>query len=536
MLWFQEVNYLSVFLLKFKIRLLLLVVVTGVSAAYLWGNLTLAQQLKGKHVSQAASQETNLKGEPDAFLSPYSIKLQRSRSPLPLTRALRLPLLLPLVLGLALVAGILLLSYSQLAVRYWQTGPVLSSSVVSHFNLKMIGQFGASWMKQFWWLGGALGLVIALVIQPRFWLRAIALTFSLLFGWLISKQWAILLQCLHPTLFHQTDPLFGRDIAFYIFALPLWELLELWLFGLFLYGFIAVVLTYLLAGNSLSQGSFSGFSPAQQRHLYGVGSGLMAAIALSYWLGRYELVYSPRGVSFGASYTDVAAQLPFYTGLCLAALAIAGYLLWQTIFWHPTVWHPKSPHPVWIKSGLAVFGGLVVASLAVPEAMQYLVVQPNELARERPFIERTIAYTRQAFGLEVIDAKSFNPQGRLTEADLTANALTIRNIRLWDQRPLLETNRQLQQIRPYYRFPDADVDRYALQTDVLDRSPQAIDAFDAGSKNLNRTTSSPDRRSGIGLQCCTPRSPNLGKPSFDLHPRLWLHAEPCQHSRSRWFA
>ncbi|XGV97479.1 MAG: UPF0182 family protein [Leptolyngbya sp. BL-A-14] len=475
-LWFQEVNYLSVLLLKFQVRLLLLVVVTGCSVAYLWGNLALAQQFKDRRTTETASQEKKQEGEPDAFLSPYSVKLQRSRSPLQSTRALRLPLLLPLVLGLALIAGILLLSYGQLAVHYWQTGPIRSSSVVSHFNfsqfnLKIAGQFGASWMETLWWLGGLVSIAIALIIHPRFWLRALALTFSLLFGWLISKQWAILLQWLQPTAFNNADPLFGRDIAFYIFALPLWELLELWLFGLFLYGFIAVVLTYLLAGNSLSQGRFAGFSPAQQRHLSGVGSGLMMAIAFSYWLGRYELVYSPRGVSFGASYTDVAAQLPFYTGLSLAALAIAGYLLWQTIFWHPTVWHPKSPHPRWAKLGLAVFGGLVVASLAVPEAMQYLVVQPNELARERPFIERTIAYTRQAFGLEVIDAKSFNPQGRLTEADLTANALTIRNIRLWDQRPLLETNRQLQQIRPYYRFPDADVDRYALQTDVLDRSP-----------------------------------------------------------------
>jgi uncharacterized membrane protein (UPF0182 family) len=103
--------------------------------------------------------------------------------------------------------------------------------------------------------------------------------------------------------------------------------------------------------------------------------------------------------------------------------------------------------------------------------VQYLVVQPNELARERPFIQRTIALTRQAFGLQAIDASDFNPQGQLTQADLAANDLTIRNIRLWDQRPLLETNRQLQQIRPYYRFPDADIDRYALQIDAPARPP-----------------------------------------------------------------
>jgi len=200
----------------------------------------------------------------------------------------------------------------------------------------------------------------------------------------------------------------------------------------------------------------------------------MGTVAFSYWLSRYELLYSPRGVSFGASYTDVTAQLPFYTGLSLLALAIALYLLWRTVFWQH-----KSHHQRWVNLGLGLFGILIVASIAVPEAVQYLVVQPNELVQERPFIERSIALTRQAFGLDGIDAINFNPQGELTEADLAANELTIRNIRLWDQQPLLQTNRQLQQIRPYYRFPGADIDRYNLQTDVPDppsATPQDLSA------------------------------------------------------------
>ena len=106
--------------------------------------------------------------------------------------------------------------------------------------------------------------------------------------------------------------------------------------------------------------------------------------------------------------------------------------------------------------------------------MQRLVVQPNELAREQPYLQRSIAFTQQAFNLKTIEAKTFDPEGKLTYADLQANNLTIRNIRLWDTRPLLQTNRQLQQIRLYYKFPDADIDRYTLTTDVGTQDQQVI--------------------------------------------------------------
>jgi uncharacterized protein len=461
MLWFQEVSYLSVFLLKFRVRLVLFVVGTGLTGLYLLGNLALAQRLKYPPMA----------GYPNAAvrepaLPPYHVERSRALpSPLPSTAALGFRSLLPLTIGLSVLMGLLLMYYGQLAIHYWQHDPTLSGSFESHPSVKPFWQTIAQLSGHLWLLGGALGLVVALLRYPRLGLSTIATILSILFGWLLSKQWAVVLQALHATSFNSTEPLFGRDISFYIFALPLGELVELWLLGLFLYGVIGVALTYLLSSDSLSQGSFPGFSLAQQRHLYGVGSGLMGAMALSCWLSRYQLLYSPRGVSFGASYTDVVAQLPAYTALSLVALAIALFLLWRTC-------RPSKTSPLrWVKLSFGLFGLLLLVSVVVPEVIQYLVVQPNELARERPFIARTIALTRQAFDLEVIDASNFNPQGQLTAADLTANELTVRNIRLWDQRPLLETNRQLQQIRPYYRFPDADIDRYTLQTDASARPP-----------------------------------------------------------------
>jgi uncharacterized membrane protein (UPF0182 family) len=473
-LWFQEVRYLSAFLLKFQIRLLLLGTVTGCTAIYLLGNLALARRLKYPQVFPESIPKQEIRDPDRKLRSPYPKLLpQAPTSAIPVTNALRLRSLLPLVIGLSVVVSFLLLHYSQLAASYWQDGAILSSTVVSCLNAQNLWQALTQFTSQVWPMAGVVGVGIAVLLYPQVLLNAIAVVLSILLGWLLSKHWAAILQYLQPTSFNNSDPLFGRDISFYIFSLPFWQLLELWLFGLFLYGFIAVTLTYLLSAKSLSEGIFPGFSSAQQRHLYGVSSGLMGAIALSYWLSRYELLYSPRGVTFGASYTDVIIQLPANTILSLLALAIAVYLLWCTVFWRP-----KSPRRHWVSIGLGVFGGLVIAAVIVPETVQYLVVQPNELARERPYIERAIALTRQAFGLEMIDAKNFDPKGQLAEADLRANDLTIRNIRLWDQRPLLETNRQLQQIRPYYRFPNADIDRYTLKTDVpprrLEESPENV--------------------------------------------------------------
>jgi uncharacterized protein len=466
--WFQEVHYLPAFLLKLGVRLVLILIVTGFSALYLLGNLALAYRLKYP-ADLVVNQSPEENGHYRDVRTVYKFRTPVLDRPLvssaPPTRTLRLRLLLPLLMLLSLVLGLLLVYYGQLAVQYWQTGPTLSTTFVSRLNPAALFQTDFQQFTQLWLIVCVLAVAFAILIYPRL-LVVVAAAFSLLLGWLMSKQWAVALQYLHPTAFNANEPLFNRDIGFYIFSLPLWELLELWLFGLCLHGFIAVLLTYLLSGDSLSQGTFPGFSSVQQRHLYGMGGGLMLAITLSYWLSRYELLYSPRGVAFGASYTDSTVQLPIYTVLSLLTFALALYFLGRVV-----IWRSKFSRRHWVAFGLGAVGFLMLLGVLLPEVVQYLVVQPNELARERPFIERTIALTRQAFGLEAIDATNFDPQGELTEADLVANELTVRNIRLWDQRPLLETNRQLQQIRPYYRFPDADIDRYTLQTDVPAQTP-----------------------------------------------------------------
>ncbi|MEJ6483456.1 UPF0182 family protein [Nostoc punctiforme UO1] len=472
--WFQEVGYLQVFLLRVVTRGVLWVIVAGVTAAYLLLNLALAQRLKYSQslkIEEVKREEAELTSEFTSFLSPHYPRRNETQTFAPQRfKKLRLRGLLLLTLILSLLIGLMLAHYGQIALSYWHS-PVNQGilPIPALFRLETIWQLLRQIVSQVWYVGLIVGVAIAILIYPQFLLTAIAVVFSPSFAFILFQHWPKVLQYFHPTPFNSTDPLFGRDISFYVFSLPIWELLELWLMGLCLYGFVAVALTYLLSADSLSQGIFPGFSSQQQRHLFGMGGLLMLVVALSYWQSRYELVYSSRGVSYGASYTDVTAQLPAYSILCVVAVAIAFYLLWRTLFWKP-----KSRYRPLVFYGLGIYLVFVVAAdVVLPTVVQYLIVQPNELQREQPYIQRTIALTRQAFDLEAIDTRGFNPQGTLTEADIQKNDLTIRNIRLWDQRPLLETNRQLQQIRPYYRFPDADIDRYTLKTDVTSRRPSA---------------------------------------------------------------
>lgn len=474
--WFQEVGYLSVFLWRLATQGVLWVGITGVTIAYFLVNLKIAQRYRyhepiediGEYDRKVKTQRA--KRLQDARLgrllpSPAASDKPQTR---PIRIALRLRTLLPIALGFSLLIGLMLAHYSQLALSYWQMSATTVPTTVPTFDITVIFQIGQQLSSQILYLVIACSASATLLIYPRILFKVIAVALSILLGFIVSQHWAKVLQFLQPTAFNLTDPLFNQDISFYIFSLPVAELLALWWVGLSVYGFVSVLLTYLLSGKSLNQGWFPGFTPQQQRHLYAVGSVLMFAIAFTYWLKRYQLLYSTQGVTFGANYTAVMAQLPAYTALGLVSVAIATYLLVRWIIWQPT---SKRRH--WVIIGFWIYGILSIAGVVIPEVVQNLVVSPNELVREQPYIQRTIALTRQAFGLEAIDAQTFNPEGQLTEADLRANDLTIRNIRLWDQRPLLDTNRQLQQIRLYYRFPDADIDRYTLQTEAPAQRPSA---------------------------------------------------------------
>ena len=396
-----------------------------------------------------------------------------------LRAGLGLRLLLPLALALGIVVGGTLLYHIQLAVtevRMVRAPIPVPLGLNFHNNWLLVQRLVGQPIEL-----GVLGVsAIAMLAFPKTLIRLGAVALSVSFAIIAAEEWARIVPALSPTPFEQTDPLFGQDLSTYIFQLPLWELLEIWLSGLLLFLLAAAALEYLLAGKTLSQGIFSGFSGAQQRHLYSLAAGLLAVTALGHWLNRYELLYSPQGVSYGASFTDVHINLPVNIVLSIISLVLALALLWRTAKWPKSVPQKRvlRARPVVSAISLYLLFALLGNTLA-PWLVQRLIVQPNELLREIPYLERTIAFSRAAFGLTDIETRAFDPAGTLTSAALEDNDLTIRNIRLWDTRPLLESNRQLQQIRLYYEFADADVDRYTLEGAVpneLDRRQVLISA------------------------------------------------------------
>ena len=496
-LWFTEVDYLSAFVLRLETQLSLWVIVFILSLGFLLTNLSLANQFK--HPKNLADLEISwLKGFKTLDSSSLTLNQTQLNSPSPIVKsgvradrkfsrkrpAFRLRSLLPFALALSLLVGVVLLYYGKMAFSVWDFHrQTLSASFLSEARPPLPSPLGwVSLGKLFlsesrstlvWQLGMISAVMVGLMVNAQLWLRAIALALSFSWAMVISEQWGRILEYLYPTVFNTTEPLFRQDIGFYVFGVPLWQLLNFWLGGLFLFGLVAVWLIYLTSGNSLSDGKFPGFSQNQLRHLYGLGSAVSAITAFHYWLSRYNLLYSTRGVAYGAGYTNVSVKLPFNTGLSILALAIALLLLLRSIVWIrrlPT----KIPVALWILGlYLGIWG---IAGVILPAAVQRFKVEPNELALERPYIARTIALTRAAFDLDSVEVETFNPQGNLTSTDLEKNHLTIDNIPLWDTRPLLQSNRQLQQLRLYYKFPDANFDRYTIKVN----SNQLKAGFKAG--------------------------------------------------------
>lgn len=462
-LWFQEVDYLEVFKLRIQAQIGLAVLAFGLSLTFMLLNLELAFSLKPQPVPPDAT-TSNVKG--------YGLRW-----------------LLLLAVGLSLLMGIQLIYQGQVAASYWQptytlynAAPPLPLWAKPEALLQLVTGIGA----QPWQLIALSTSTLAALIRPKAFTRLAALLMSLGFGLILSEHWAKVLLARNPVPFSQNDPIFDQDIGFYIFRLPVLELLQFWLIGLFFFVLVAVSLVYLLAGKSLSRGRFYGFSLRQQRHLYALAGGLLLATSLNHWLARFQILFELDGVVYGAGYTDVHVRLPANTLLCSLSLLLGLSFVWRFILWPVTIrgvliWlremgqgklfrHPVArPYP--LRSRFLIWGiGLylltaILGAFIAPPLVQRLMVQPNELLRERPYLRNSIQLTRDAFDLNDITEEPFNPSGDLTIETLRENVLTLENIRLWDAKPLLESNRQLQQIRLYYEFADADVDRYAILND-----------------------------------------------------------------------
>ena len=285
-------------------------------------------------------------------------------------------------------------------------------------------------------------------------LLALAALLSLAFSSYASTQWMNLLRFLQAAPFSSTDPIFGRDIGFYVFNLPFYRLIYSYLMAAFVTSLILVGTSYLVV-NILSGASRSRILPSGGALIH-VNVLFAAVFALKTWdyrLQQYELLLSGRGVVSGAGYTDIHAHYPVL--LVLAVLAgLAALLCLANLFLR--------------RPALPLYGvlGLIAVSFlgwAYPAAVQSFKVEPGEFKYEKEYLAHNIAFTRQAYGLDRFTTRQYPAGKELSWKDLQENPGTINNVRLWDYRPLLTTFNEQQAIRPYYRFLDVDIDRYDVE-------------------------------------------------------------------------
>ena len=280
-----------------------------------------------------------------------------------------------------------------------------------------------------------------------------ALLLALGIGGAISGAWDTLLLWANRVPFSTTgtvtDPVFGRDISFFLFELPFFRLVQSLLNGILLAALAVAGARYLVAATRGGEV----FVTRVRVHLAVIAGLYLLSVAFGYQLDKYELVYSQAGVATGVSYTDANARfmafdvLTFLSGIAGALLVGAAFTRW--------LW------PLGLVAGVW-FSASIVLGTVYPEVVQRFSVDPNTYAQEERYIANNIAMTRLAYGLDAWEARNYSGAAPLTEAAIRAEADTFTNARLWDYRPLENTLDQLQVVRQYYDFVDVDTDRYKV--------------------------------------------------------------------------
>jgi uncharacterized protein len=270
-------------------------------------------------------------------------------------------------------------------------------------------------------------------------------------GW---GSWATFQTWRHQVPFGQADPVFGRDVAFYVFTLPLLEWIEWAFFALVVVNFVGAAAVYAARGSVYwSKGrALPAVEAGPRRHLFGLAAAFFVALSWSAYLAIPNLLFSTTGPVAGACYADLNATLPILWAKAATAI-LAAVLIVASAVWSDARL---------VVVGVAFYALTLAAGWVYPSTVQRFSVAPNELEKEAPYIEHNIAATRRAFALDAVEERELTGEAILTGANIEANRGTIDSIRLWDEKPLLDTFAQIQEIRTYYQFEKVDNDRYQI--------------------------------------------------------------------------
>ena len=327
--------------------------------------------------------------------------------------------------------------------------------------------------------------------------KKIAVVFSLViavfFGLVTAANWQEVLKFIFGAGFGATDPIFNKDIGFYIFSLPVFQIGLGLIKFLILLAFAGCAIIYFLRGSihfsGLPEQTESAARPVRDRgalralavsngariHLGILLAIFLSSIAAGVYLSRFALLTSQSGLVFGATYTDATVRI-FMLWISMATAVLAAI---SAAFW---AWKGKLSPLIGAVSLYVVVG---LAGAVIPSLVQKLVVAPNELVKETPFIKYNIAATRQGFALDKIEEREISGDKPITASDIANNNLTVKNVRLWDRKPLLSTFSQIQEIRTYYEFAEVDNDRYIIDGEIrqIMLSPRELASESLPNKN-----------------------------------------------------
>lgn len=310
-------------------------------------------------------------------------------------------------------------------------------------------------------------------------IHRITLLVTTLLGFFISLSlsntiWLELRLFLSHKSFGLTDPIFNKDVGFYVFQLPFLEQVLVSLIILVIV-LAVVTVTYFIVIMSVRHAAESNvtevqFGNPQKRisqllknevtktavnRIAFLGLIILLLSSFRFYLMSYELMYSTRGVAFGASYTDIHVTLVIYRILTVAS-AILSIVFFVSLLKNKTKFAIAVPI---VLIAIGIIGGVV--SITV----QQLIVEPDEISKEEKYLEYNIEHTQKAFNLNEVTKESFAVEDNLAWRDILDNPATIENIRINDARPLQQTYNQIQGIRLYYQFTDIDLDRYYIGDD-----------------------------------------------------------------------
>lgn len=355
-------------------------------------------------------------------------------------------------------------------------GAMILAFLFLFVNLFIANRSKASWLVTL--PAGSSGRPISL---DKHAVKNISLLASLLIavmaGLAASRSWLDFLKFASATPFGIKDPVFGKDVAFYVFSLPVISFALGFIKILIILSLIGCGAIYILRGELnllgllekisrpytgnpnipiITELKFKGASHKPRVHLGILLFFLFAALAAGTYFSLFKLLVTQSGPVFGAAHTDVTVMVPLYRiSIFVTSLAAILALVWG-------VTGKSFP----LIGAVALYAVIAFATGLIPSVYQKLVVAPNEFVKETPFIKNNIAATKTAFGLDTVEEREISGDKPLTAADITNNSLTVKNVRIWDRDQLLSTFSQIQEMRTYYEFASVDNDRYIVDGEM----------------------------------------------------------------------